>query len=205
MGEVVISTARRRRGEHPPAGGTARARTIVRAAAIGLLLAACAAATARAETTTERSSSILIFPKVVFDGTRDTFIQISNTANSMVYAHCFYVNAAPFCVGAGDCVAGTCTGRCDPAVGRGRFQHLADQAAADALVRGPRAIPGSHCRSVHLRPAELRVRLRRSRTRQDPASQFRSVRRRAALHRGGPVRCSDQRQPPQGRGDDHLQ
>ena len=63
-----------------------------------------------ADTTTEQSSSILIFPKVVFDGSRDTVIQISNTSNSMVHAHCFYVNAAPLCIGAGDCLAGTCRG-----------------------------------------------------------------------------------------------
>lgn len=44
---------------------------------------------------TERSASVLVFPKVVANGTRDTIIQITNTSNSMVHAHCFYVNAAP--------------------------------------------------------------------------------------------------------------
>jgi hypothetical protein len=43
----------------------------------------------------ERSGSIIIFPKVVWDGTRDTIIQIANTSNNMLHAHCFYVNAAP--------------------------------------------------------------------------------------------------------------
>jgi hypothetical protein len=71
-------------------------------------------AIAHAESTTERSSSILIFPKVIFDGSRDTFIQISNTSNSMVHALCFYVNAAPICTGTGDCMEGTCSGRCVP-------------------------------------------------------------------------------------------
>lgn len=70
-------------------------------------------AAAHAFVTTERSSSILIFPKVIFDSSGlqsfpnpstnplvkgipvDTIIQISNTGNSMVFAHCFYVNAAP--------------------------------------------------------------------------------------------------------------
>jgi len=51
---------------------------------------------------------------VVFDGSRDTVIQITNTSNSMVHAHCFYVNAAPLCIGAGDCLAGTCSGTCEP-------------------------------------------------------------------------------------------
>ncbi|MFN8640742.1 MAG: hypothetical protein U0802_03445 [Candidatus Binatia bacterium] len=49
---------------------------------------------AQAQVTTEKSSSILVFPKVISDGTRDTVIQITNTSNSMVHAHCFYVNGA---------------------------------------------------------------------------------------------------------------
>ncbi len=49
---------------------------------------------APAQVTTEQSASILVFPKVVSDGTRDTVIQITNTSNSMVHAHCFYVNGA---------------------------------------------------------------------------------------------------------------
>jgi hypothetical protein len=55
-----------------------------------------------ADVTTERSSSILIFPKVIATSsdplapaTVDTIIQISNTSNSMAFAHCFYVNGAP--------------------------------------------------------------------------------------------------------------
>lgn len=53
-------------------------------------------------TSTERGSSVLIFPKVIFDPTAilgdyptDTLIQISNTSNSLVHAHCHYINAAP--------------------------------------------------------------------------------------------------------------
>jgi len=71
------------------------------AVALSLVLIVNAPA-APADVTTERSSSILVFPKVLFDSTGtltgtplDTFIQISNTSNSMVFAHCFYVNAAP--------------------------------------------------------------------------------------------------------------
>jgi len=79
-----------------------------------LVVLVAAVSSAHADTTTERSSSILIFPKVVFDDTRDTFVQISNTSNSMAYAHCFYVNAVPFCTGTGDCLADTCTGQCLP-------------------------------------------------------------------------------------------
>jgi hypothetical protein len=49
---------------------------------------------ALADVTTEQSASILVFPKVIANGTRDTVIQITNTSNSMVHAHCFYVNGA---------------------------------------------------------------------------------------------------------------
>ncbi|GIW45444.1 MAG: hypothetical protein KatS3mg077_2726 [Candidatus Binatia bacterium] len=45
--------------------------------------------------TTEISGSVLVFPKVVWDGTRDTIIQIANTGNSLAFVHCFYVNGAP--------------------------------------------------------------------------------------------------------------
>ena len=62
---------------------------------LGLVVASlglCSAASA--DVTTERSSSILVFPKVIANGVHDTIIQISNTSNSLVRAHCFYVNAA---------------------------------------------------------------------------------------------------------------
>jgi hypothetical protein len=61
---------------------------------LALAMVAMAGA-ARADVTTERPSSILILPKIVADGTRDTLIEITNTSNSLVFAHCFYVNGAP--------------------------------------------------------------------------------------------------------------
>jgi len=67
-----------------------RWRIALSAAAFVAMLAGVAAA----EVVTERSASILVFPKVIADGTRDTVIQITNTSNSMVQAHCFYVNGA---------------------------------------------------------------------------------------------------------------
>ncbi len=84
---------------------------------VALTVAALCAAQqpAVAGTTTEHPASILIFPKVIYDGTRDTLIQISNTANSMVHARCFYVNAAPICRGTeGSCIDGSCNGPCEP-------------------------------------------------------------------------------------------
>jgi len=62
---------------------------LMAAALVGLVVGG-----AQAQVTTEKSASILVFPKVVSDGTRDTVIQITNTSNSMVHAHCFYVNGA---------------------------------------------------------------------------------------------------------------
>lgn len=61
---------------------------------LALVAIAVAVSPAFAEVTTERPGSILFFPKVIATGTRDTIIQISNVSNSMVHAHCFYVNAA---------------------------------------------------------------------------------------------------------------
>ena len=88
-------------------------KAVVRYATCFLGVLALWSSSGLADTTTERSGSILIFPKIVFDGSRDTFIQISNTSNSMVHAQCFYVNAAFECVnGGGDCRNNTCTGFC---------------------------------------------------------------------------------------------
>jgi hypothetical protein len=71
-------------------------------AAANMALALILASPASADVTTERGSSILIFPRVLSDSAGvqtgspvDTIIQISNTSNSMVFAHCFYVNSAP--------------------------------------------------------------------------------------------------------------
>jgi len=52
------------------------------------------AAGARADVTTESGASILVFPYVVTDSNFDTVIQIANTGNSMLHAHCFYVDAS---------------------------------------------------------------------------------------------------------------
>lgn len=68
---------------------------------LGVLLAAtsmmCAAEQAWAEVTTDDAGSIVIYPKVVSDGSRDTLIQLSNRSNMLVVAHCFYVNTAGRC------------------------------------------------------------------------------------------------------------
>jgi hypothetical protein len=73
---------------------------------------------ARADVTTDRSGTVIVFPKVVADGTRDTIIQIANTSNTQTTVLCIYVNAAGFCSVTtstpcdldSDCHAGTCAG-----------------------------------------------------------------------------------------------
>ena len=69
----------------------------IRCVRAGWLVAAVSACTliggaALAATTTERPGSILIFPKVVTTGTRDTVVQITNTGNMPDDLRCFYLN-----------------------------------------------------------------------------------------------------------------
>lgn len=59
------------------------------------LAVAMTAGMAWANTSTELPGSILILPKIVADGTRDTLVEVSNTSNTLVTAHCYYVNGAP--------------------------------------------------------------------------------------------------------------
>ena len=67
-------------------------------AAVALLpFAGVASANYVTDISTERSGSVLVFPKVIWDGTRDTIIRVANTSNSMVHVHCFYVNGAQSC------------------------------------------------------------------------------------------------------------
>lgn len=64
-------------------------------AGIGALVLAAAMATpATAAVATDRGGSIIAFPKVISDGTRDTLIQISNITNAIVFAHCMYLDAS---------------------------------------------------------------------------------------------------------------
>jgi hypothetical protein len=58
----------------------------------GITLALCPWP-ASAQVSTEQPASVIVFPKVIADGTRDTLLQVSNASNSYVRATCFYVNA----------------------------------------------------------------------------------------------------------------
>src|SRR5579862_373540 len=59
-----------------------------------LLCAGAAPHLAHGQVTTGEAASVIVFPRVVVDGTWETTIQISNTANRPAYAHCYYVNGA---------------------------------------------------------------------------------------------------------------
>lgn len=66
---------------------------------LGVLLAVVVAyaGLARADVTSDTPGSIVIFPKVIADGTRDTLIQLTNTSNSPASAHCWYFDATNNC------------------------------------------------------------------------------------------------------------
>ena len=63
-------------------------------ALMGVACACAAPHLARAQVTTVTSASVLVFPRVIVDGTWETTVQISNDANRPAYAHCYYVNGA---------------------------------------------------------------------------------------------------------------
>jgi len=70
---------------------------VLGAAAVGISALARVASADVDQVTTEdaqHAGSIIVFPKVIWDGTRDTIIQIANTGNLLAFAHCFYVNGA---------------------------------------------------------------------------------------------------------------
>lgn len=61
--------------------------------AIGLACSLIVAAAAQGQTRSgsDRPGSILMFPKVVRSGARDTIVQITNTGNTLNFVHCFYL------------------------------------------------------------------------------------------------------------------
>lgn len=66
---------------------------------LGMGLAALAfwGTRAGADVTSDRPGSIVIWPKVIADGTRDTIITLTNTSNSTAYAHCEYTQGTGVC------------------------------------------------------------------------------------------------------------
>ena len=75
---------------------------------LGVLLAAITiAGYARADVTTDEPGSIVIFPKVISDGTRDTVIELTNTSTSSQHVTCVYVDTST-------ASPGTCSGTTPP-------------------------------------------------------------------------------------------
>jgi hypothetical protein len=64
----------------------------VRLAVFILACTLAGAVAARADTTSERGASILIFPKIVADGSSDTLVQLANIAEGGIDAFCAYVD-----------------------------------------------------------------------------------------------------------------
>jgi hypothetical protein len=66
----------------------------LRQALVGIAFMCAAPGVTRAQATTAEGTSVLVFPRVIADGTWETTIQIGNGANRPLYARCFYVNGA---------------------------------------------------------------------------------------------------------------
>lgn len=70
---------------------------------------------ASAEINNDQAGSLVIFPKVVANGERDTVIKLTNRSNMLATAHCFYTNAlgtcsdfGNSCINDSDCDGGIC-------------------------------------------------------------------------------------------------
>ncbi len=68
---------------------------MVGAAALGMCALANVASANPSDVTTEKGGSVIILPKVVWDGTRDTIIEIANINNLPAQARCFYIDGGP--------------------------------------------------------------------------------------------------------------
>lgn len=66
---------------------------------LGVVLAAMAlwGTQAHAAVSSDKPGSVVLWPKVIADGTRDTLISLTNTRNEQAYAHCEYVQALGLC------------------------------------------------------------------------------------------------------------
>jgi len=65
---------------------------VLGATALGVCVLASVASANPTDVTTEQGGSIVILPKVIWDGTRDTIIQLANIGNPVAQARCFYID-----------------------------------------------------------------------------------------------------------------
>jgi hypothetical protein len=68
---------------------------VLGATALGMCVLAGVASANPTDVTTEQGGSIVILPKVIWDGTRDTIIQLANIGNPVAQARCFYIDGGP--------------------------------------------------------------------------------------------------------------
>jgi len=66
--------------------------------AVVLAVIALTGGQAGAEVASDKAGSVIIFPKVVADGTRDTLISLTNTDNRTTYVHCEYRQGVGTCL-----------------------------------------------------------------------------------------------------------
>jgi len=62
---------------------------------VAVLLIAGTGVTAQAQVSSERGASVVVFPKVIVEGSRDTLVQLVNGANTTTHAYCWYTDAQP--------------------------------------------------------------------------------------------------------------
>ena len=88
---------------------------------LGMGLAALAfwGTRAGADVTSDRPGSIVIWPKVIADGTRDTLITLTNTSNSTAFAHCEYTQGTGVCSLSPDFCSLTSSNSCPEITGGG--------------------------------------------------------------------------------------
>ncbi len=84
---------------------------------LGLMALTLWGARAGADVTSDRPGSIVIWPKVIADGTRDTIIALTNTGNSTAYAHCWYTQGTGVCSLTPDFCSLTTSNSCPPVTG----------------------------------------------------------------------------------------
>jgi hypothetical protein len=62
-----------------------------------IALSALSGGRADALVASDQAGSVVIYPKVIADGTRDTIISLTNTSNMQAYVHCEYVQGIGIC------------------------------------------------------------------------------------------------------------
>ncbi len=86
--------------------------------AAGVLSALLLSPMARAATYSDAGAAVVVFPKIVVDGSTDTVVQLANQSTAPAAAHCFYVNANSRCTNSGEVCSGLDASECfDPSSG----------------------------------------------------------------------------------------